>query len=108
MLAAMDRGESAEAAARRFEVHPTTARKWPRLAAAGQTAPRKVGAKRIPTKLTPQDMTLLEREVTRRPGVTLRELMGMVSVRVAESTICRALVRLGYRYKKRVWLRGSV
>ena len=103
----MARGESAESVARRFAIHPTTAGKWRRLAAAGRTTPQKVGAKPVPTKLTDADIELLEREVTRQPGITLKQLMGLLSVSVAQSTVCRTLRRLGFRYKKRVWQPAS-
>lgn len=100
-------GQRIEDVAERYELHPTTVRRWRRQAAAGQHAPRKGGAPPIPTKLTAGDLALLEREVQQRPGVTLRELVGMVSVAVAESTVCRALKRLGYRYKKSRWSPAS-
>lgn len=107
VMAALAHGGSLPATAQRFDVHPTTVRRWRRQAAAGQLEPRRGGAPPTPTKLTPQDLLLLERQVQARPGVTLRELAGMVSVAVAESTICRALKKLGYRYKKSRWSRGN-
>ena len=103
VMRVVNEGGRVEDVAERFQLHPTTIRRWRRQAAVGQHEPRRGGAPPIPTKLTPGDLALLERQVQQRPGVTLRELAGMVSVAVAESTICRALKKLGYRYKKRHW-----
>ena len=103
VMEALAAGESADAAAERFAVHPTTVRAWRRQAAAGQTEPRKVGAKPIPTKLTAEDLERMRQAVQQRPGTTLRELVELVGGKVVQSTICRALMKLGYRYKKSRW-----
>ncbi len=107
VVATMGGGASAAEAARRFGVDPTTARRWRRRAEAGEPTPRRVGARRVPTKLTPADLALLASEVDARPGVTLRELAARLGSRVAESTVCRALRRPGYRHKKSRWRPAS-
>ncbi len=78
-----------------------------RRAASGEPTPRRVGARAVPTKLTPADLALLASEVDARPGVTLRELAARLGSRVAESTVCRALRRPGYRHKKSRWRPAS-
>ncbi len=107
VMAAVGRGASAAGAAARFDVHPTTVRRWRRDAAAGRHAPARPGARRVPTKLTPADLALLASAVDARPGVTLRELAARLGSRVAESTVCRALRRPGYRHKKSRWRPAS-
>ena len=107
LMAAVGRGASAAEAVRRFGVDPTTARRWRRRAEAGEPLPRRVGARRVPTKLTAADLALLASEVDARPGVTLRELAARLGARVAESTVCRALRRLGYRHEKSRWRPAS-
>lgn len=107
VLMAMTSGQSADEAARRFDIHPTTARTWRRLAAAGQTVALKVGAKPVPTKLTADDLQRVRCEIEARPGATLRELATLLGNKVVQSTLCRALMKLGYRYKKSHWRRES-
>ena len=51
-------------------------------------------------KLTDADLRILRHEVAKNPGVTLRELQGKLSVKVAESTVCRTLQKLGLTFKK--------
>lgn len=101
---AMQRGELPEEVGRRLEIHPTTLRKWRRRSAAGRLEPQRCGARPVPTKLTAEDIERMRQEVEARPGVTLRELVILTGNKVVESTICRALMKLGYRYKKSHWL----
>ena len=102
-VAAMERGERPEDVGVRLEVHVTTLRKWRRRAEAGRLAPDRCGAKATPVKLTAADLEAMEREVKKRPGVTLLELTKLIGNKVVESTVCRAMRRLGYRYKKSRW-----
>lgn len=99
IVSALGRGETVASVARRFEVDPKTVRSYRRRAAEQRLAPDRSGPKR-PTKLTDADLRMLEQEVAAEPGVTLRELQGKLSVKVAESTVHRALWRLGLSFKK--------
>ena len=48
-------------------------------------------------------------DCTLEPGRHLvqEELASMLGVAFAQSTVCRQLLRMGYRYKKRAWRQGS-
>ena len=92
---------------RRFGVDPRTVRAWRRLDADGRLGPRRGGNPGTHPRLGGDGLALLRREVEARPGVTLRELADLLGRRVAESTVCRALLKLGYRHKKRAWRRGN-
>ena len=96
--AAVQRGESMASVARRFEVGERSVRRWvARMRETGDLTPKPSGP-RGHTKLTDADVTLVLTTVQRRPGVTLRELAEAVSVDVAESTVCRLLLKLGYSF----------
>ena len=99
IVAALGRGETVASVARRFEVDQKTVRSYRRRAAEQRLAPERSGPKRH-TKLTDDDLATLRREVSARPDVTLRELQGKLSVHVAESTIHRALGKMGLSFKK--------
>jgi transposase len=100
----MERGQPPGEAAERFEVHPATARRWRREAAAGVEAPRVGGATGRHTKLTEADLLAMRAAVNAKPGVTARELAARVlGGRVVESTVCRAMKKMGLRLKKRPW-----
>lgn len=103
----MRRGERPEDVGLRLEIHPTTLRKWRRRAADGRLEPRRCGARPVPIKLTADDIDRLRQEIETRPGVTLRELVRLTGDKVVQSTICRVLMKLGYRYKKSRWWRVS-
>lgn len=99
VVAALGQGHSVASVARRFDVDEKTVRSYRRRAAQDRLAPDRSGPKGS-VKLTDQDLRTLEREVAKDPGVTLRQLQGKLSVRVAESTVCRTLKRLGLSLKK--------
>lgn len=90
VLAALERGDSATSIARRLEVGERSVYRLQARQRAGlPIEPGKPGVKR-PTKLTPQDERLLREEVERRPGVTAKQMIPLLSVPVVESTVCRA------------------
>lgn len=99
IVAALDGGQTVASVARRFDVDQKTVRSYRRRAGQGLLAADRCGPKGH-TKLTDDDLRTLEREVATNPGVTLRELQGKLSVAVAESTVFRALQKLGLTFKK--------
>ena len=99
VVAALDRGESAASVARRFEMHPETVREFRARRDAGRLEPDKSGP-RGPIKLTRTDHARLRELVAADPGLTLKQLADEMSVPVAESTIHRALKKLGLSFKK--------
>ena len=92
-------GDCVAAVARRLKVNAQTIHNWVARNQQGQLKSLKPGPRK-PTKLTEEDETLLGRMIAERPGITAKELMPMLSVSVVESTVCRALKRLGFRLKK--------
>lgn len=100
VLAALERGESAVSIARRLEIGERSVYRLQERHKAGlPIQPGKPGAKG-PTKLTPADERLLREEVERRPGVTAKQMIPLLSVKVVESTVCRAWGRMGLSFKK--------
>ena len=100
VLAALGRGESAGSIARRFEIGVRSVYRLQARRRAGlPVEPSKTGVKG-PTKLTPGDERILREEVERRPGVTAKQMIPLLSVAVAESTVCRAWRRMGMSFKK--------
>ena len=100
VLTAVDRGESEACVARRFEIGERTVRRFKRLRReVGSVEPAKTGPK-SPIKLKAADDQLMREQIAKRPGITLRELQPLLSVKVAESTICRRLKKLGLTLKK--------
>jgi transposase len=99
VVAALNRGESASAVARQFEVGRSTAREWQQRAETGQLKPDKPGPT-CPRKLTPADDQILRDQVAVWPGITAKELMRLLGNKVVESTVDRRLIALGLRLKK--------
>lgn len=99
VVTALERGESAASIARRLEIGERTVFEWRQRHAEGRLEPEKSGP-RGPTKLTEADHRKLVTAVAQQPGITLRELASMMSVPVAESTVCRALQKLKLTFKK--------
>lgn len=99
VLTAVDRGESAAAVGRRFEIHERTVRQFIRRREAGRLEPDKPGPQG-PIKLTQADHQKLRELVAADPGLTLKQLADEMSVPVAESTIHRALKKLELSFKK--------
>ena len=98
---ALDRGESAESIAHRFEIGRRTVDRLRQRRQAGlQIQPDKPGPK-LHTKLTDQDLQTIRDAVTQKPDIMLREIQPMLSVKVNESTICRALQKMNLTLKKR-------
>ena len=104
LVRAVERGSSARAAARRFEVSPSAAIKlMRRVRATGSTAPAKVGGHRRPLLAGHED--LLRRLTATKPGITLAELRAALAGRGivvgSLTTIWSTLRRLGLSHKKR-------
>ncbi len=51
-------------------------------------------------KLTADDEQRMRQAVAAQPGITAKQLMARLSVPVVESTVCRALKRLGLSLKR--------
>ena len=99
VVSALADGQTVASVARRFDVDEKTVRSYRRRASQGRLEPRRSGPKG-PTKLTEADLRTLREQVAADPGVTLWQLQRKLSVPVAESTVCRALQRLGLSLKK--------
>lgn len=100
VLAALDRGESQAAVARRFDIGKRTVRRFKgRRDQTGDVAAYKTGP-REPVKLTPEDDALMRRQVQLKPGITAKELTAMLDHKVVLSTVCRRLIALGLSLKK--------
>ena len=99
VVAALERGESAASIAHRLEIGERTVYEYRARHAAGQLEPDKTGPQGH-VKLTDADLQLMREQVAARPGVTLLQLRDMLSVPVAESTVCRALQKMGLSLKK--------
>ena len=98
VLAACDRGMPTKEVAEVFAVSRSWVRRVKqRRREHGETGPRKMGGPG-PIKI---DRTRLAELVAERPDATLKELREMLGIDCAESSICRALKKLGFTYKKR-------
>jgi transposase len=92
-------GEPIALVARRFRVARPTVRDWRDRAEQGMLEPG-VGGPKAPTKITPQDDRLMIEMIAERPGITANQLRALLSVEVAECTVCRRLKKLGLTLKK--------
>ena len=99
VVAALERGESQASVAQRFEISERTVRRFKKRHGAGRLEADKTGP-RSPNKITPQDDQLMREQVALRPGITANELQAMLSVEVAECTVCRRLIKIGLTLKK--------
>lgn len=99
VVAAVNRGEPILVVARRFQVARPTVRDWRDRAERDALTPGVPGPK-SPTKITPEDDQLMRDMIAKRPGITANELRTMLSVEVAECTVCRRLKKLGLTLKK--------
>lgn len=100
VVAAVNSGESITTVALRFDVSRPAVRDWQNRAKRGELTPGVPGRKG-PTKLTEADDDLMRQQIAQRPGITARELVPMLSVQVTIATVCRRLIQLDLRLKKR-------
>ena len=99
VLAAYDRGLTAQQAADKFDICRRTVVSFLKRRRDGDLAPRKCGPKK-PTKVTEEDLRIIREFVEKNPGTTLLKLIDQISVNVAESTMSRTLKRLRITLKK--------
>jgi transposase len=98
ILAAYDRGMKTKQIAVMFNVSRSWSRRVKqRRREHGETSPRKVGSPGV----FKVDRTRLTELVREDPDATLMELRDRLGVRCAISTICVALRKLGWSFKKR-------
>ena len=110
ILQALGRGATKSEAARSFGVSRSSVKRYAKLADEGRPLAPKKGPGLKP-KMDEAARRLLEEDLEERPAATLserREYLGrVVGVRVSESTVSRALRRLGWSRKKDRWQRES-
>lgn len=92
-------GQPIVGVSRRFRVARSTVHHRCDRRRRGELEPRVPGAKRS-VKPAAGDEQWMRGAVAAKPGITAKQLMGLLSVAVAESTVCRALRRLGLSLKK--------
>jgi len=102
----VEQGDCVAVVARRFKIHSQTVHNWVSRHQQNQLESRKPGPKG-PRKLTVVDDAMIIKMIEENPGVTAKEVMPMLSVSVVESTVCRAMKRLGFRLKKVADRRGA-
>jgi transposase len=110
IVQALGRGATKSEAARFFGVSRSSVKRYAKLAEEGRPlAPRKRPG--LKPKLDEGSRRLLERDLEERPAATLRQrrefLRSVGGVSVSESTVSRALKRLGWSRKKDRWERRS-
>lgn len=99
VVAAVEGGESQWAVSKRFAVTYPTVLNWCKRASEDRLEPDKPGPTG-PRVLSEADDQIMRDEVAKHPGITAKQLRAMLSVPVAESTVCRRLKKLGLRLKK--------
>ncbi len=99
VVAAIEASDSVSSVMRRFDVSRPTVRDWYDRAQRGALKPSKTGPKG-PIKLTAADEQLMRDMIAKEPGITAMQLIPLLSVQVVESTVCRAMKRLGLVLKK--------
>lgn len=100
VIAALERGESAASIARRLEIGERSVYRYQERVRKGQPLAAEKPGPKGPIKLTAEDQQVLRDLVAQRPGVTAKEAIPHLSVRVAQTTVCRAWRRLGLSRKK--------
>ncbi len=117
IVAAVRRGMSKAQVARTFGVGTTSVKRYVKLADEGKPlTPGKASGKQ--SKLGESGTRLLEEDLRARPTVNYRQraehLFKLLGVKISETTICRAIKRLGYTRKRSVgaserdeWLRAA-
>jgi transposase len=104
VLSAYDRGLPTQQIAETFQVSKAWARRVKqRRRETGETSSRKMGGPGV----IKVDRTRLSELVREDPDVTLPELRDRLGVKCAISTICVALKKLGFSFKKRRSTRRS-
>lgn len=91
-------GQSSRVLSEIFCVTSRTITRWVKEAEAGQTAGKKRGHR--PRSLSVEEVERLDELVRENPDRTLSELRGDLKKQCSLPTIMRALVHLGYRFKK--------
>ena len=76
----------------------TFQRWWRQFRQTGSTAPRKRGHRQAVYQGT--DLRALDKVIQKRPDATLEELRAITGKRCSLMAVQRAVIRLGYRYKK--------
>jgi len=98
VFAAYDRGMSTKQITEMFEVSPAWARRIrQRRRETGETTPRPMGSPGV----FKVDRVRLAEVVREHPDATLMELRDRLGVQCAISTICMALKKMGFTFKKR-------
>jgi transposase len=99
VVAAVEAGGSLAEVSRRFDVSRPAVRDWCARAKQGRLEANRPGPTK-PRKFTPDDDQFLLQQVRLRPGITARELVGLLHNKVSLWSVCRRLSELGLSLKK--------
>ena len=110
IVEAVERGMGKSEVARTFGVGLSSVKRYVGMAREGRPlTPKKPPGLR--PKIDEQSKRLLEADLQERPAATLPQrrefLKGVAGVRVSDSTISRAIKRLGWSRKKDRWVRAN-
>lgn len=101
IVEAVGEEDSVAAAARRFKVSETTVWNFLRLAERGELEPRPHSGGSSPA-LDEDDLERLRAAVEERPDATLAELIETCDLDCDDSTVSRALAKMGLRRKRKI------
>ena len=112
IVEALGRGTTKSEAARTFGISRSSLKRYAKLAQEGRPlAPKNKKRPDLKPKLGQAARKLLEEDLEERPAATLRQrrefLRAVAGVSVSESTVSRALGRLGWSRKKDCWQQES-
>ena len=112
IVEALGRGTTKSEAARTFGISRSSLKRYAKLAQEGRPlAPKNKKRPGLKPKLGQAARKLLEEDLEERPAATLRQrrefLRAVAGLSVSESTVSRALGRLGWSRKKDRWQRQS-
>ncbi len=112
LLAAVDRGMPRKEATGAFGVSPATLKRWlRRRRETGSAAPKRRPGMRPRIGGGAEERRALWRQLEENPEATLEEHRGLWGrshgARVSVATMSRAIRRLGWTYKQRLWLPPS-
>ena len=112
IVEALGRGTTKSEAARTFGISRSSLKRYAKLAQKGRPlAPKNKKRPGLKPKLGQAARRLLEEDLEERPAATLRQrrefLRAVAGLSVSESTVSRALGRLGWSRKKDRWQRES-
>lgn len=107
LIEAWNKTHNAKEIAERFSVNTSTVYRLEKQMCETGSVKTRTSERGRKHALTPEDLQNIDRVVQQEPDLTIDEIIDKLGLHVCNETVCKAVIKLGYSYKKKFFMPQS-